>query len=313
MGGPGIYDRDVTSNDLGTARGTTSVSEQALSRQSGDKALFPMGRKLICQAENPLAVSFDQTGSMDAAPKIFWDKAPLFVGQVITLKLLDDPMISLAAHGDIVGYESAPLQFCDFARLPEIDEWLPRLYLEGHGGAQSRESYELVGYFYAYRCEMPKAKKPFFFFYGDEDYRDVIKRADLRERFGVSAEADLFAEEVFVQLKKNFKGNVFFVRRSCAAHYGAARDAEIMVRWQNLLGHDHVLPLNEDKAITDVLLGRIAIVNGKMTLDEYCINLTERGQSKSRVANVRQALAVLKSRHKGKSDNEDEEEGVNWL
>ena len=315
MSGPGIYDRDVTSSACNTSRGTTSVSEAAFRRLEADQKLFPYGRKLVCPAKNPVVVSFDETGSMDTAPKIFFDKAPLFSGQIITLKLLDDPMISLAAHGDIVGGEVAPLQFCDFVRIPEIDEWLTRLYLEGHGGGQSRESYELVAYFYAYRCEMPKAKNPFFFFYGDEDYRDVLNRQDVKSRFGVDVEADLSATDVFAQLKKNFKGNVFFVRRSCTAGYGAQRDAEILLRWQALLGRDHVLPLSEDRAITDVFLGILALMNGKMTLDQYCTSMRERGQTKERVANVCETLSVLPPprKTKGKKGDENQESGVEWL
>jgi len=287
MGGGGTYyDRDVTDRSRRTSKGFSDVAEAKMSRSRVDAAVLPRGRKLTCTTKSPVVYAFDVTGSMGDLPKIIYDKMPMMAGQLIEKGYLEDTMISLSAVGDVLS-DQAPLQVCDFSVVKNLDEWLQRIWLEGNGGGQARESYELIAYFYARMCDIPNAETPVFLFTGDEGFRENLPAATLREYFGEGSE-NTNAKSVFEELKKKFKGNVFLIHR----RYGQG-DQEIVAQWENVLGRERVIKLGSDLAIADVTLGVFAIVTGKRTLEEYLQDMKTRGQEEHRIAEVRESLKTL--------------------
>ncbi|MBI2449958.1 MAG: hypothetical protein HYV47_00305 [Candidatus Nealsonbacteria bacterium] len=287
MGGGGTYyDRDVTDRNRRTDKGFSDVAESKMSRSKVDAAVLPRGRKLTCTAKSPVVYAFDVTGSMGDLPKIIFDKMPMMAGQLIEKGYLEDVMMSLSAVGDILS-DQAPLQVCDFALVKNLDEWLQRIWLEGQGGGQARESYEFIAYFYAKMCDIPNAETPIFLFTGDEGFRENLPAATLREYFGKGSE-NTDAKSIFEELKKKFKGNVFLIHR----RYNQG-DQEIVAQWENVLGKERVIKLGSDLAIADVTLGVFAIVAGKRTLEEYLQDMKTRGQDDQRIAEVRKSLEVL--------------------
>ena len=140
MGGGGsYYDRDVQD---GYSRGSSGFSTDAaekMGRQSADPGLLPKDRTLTCTARCPVVYAFDVTGSMGNLPRIIYDKMPLIAGQIAECGYLIDPQISLAAIGDILS-DDAPLQIAEFSLIRKLDDWLQRIWLEGNGGGQARES-----------------------------------------------------------------------------------------------------------------------------------------------------------------------------
>ena len=289
MGGGGsYYDRDVKD---GYDRGASGYSDQAaekMSRTSADPGLLAKDRKIVCKAKAPVVYAFDVTGSMGNLPKIIFDKMPLIAGQIAECGYLRDPEISLAAIGDILS-DRAPIQIADFSPIRKLDDWLQRIWLEGNGGGQSQESYEYTAYFYARCCELPEAETPFLLITGDEGFRETLYGGDLSRHFGGTRE-NAEAVDVFTELRRKFKGNVFLIRRK----YSGADDAKIQDQWEKLLGKDYVVPLGSDQAIADVTLGVFALMTGTRTLDSYLEDLkTKRAvpQTDERVAEVRASLA----------------------
>lgn len=303
MGGGGdFYDRDVTSKSYRSSSGSTDVSEKALSSTGVDPLFLPKGRKLVCEAKNPLVYGFDVTGSMGNLPKIIYDKWPGIVGQIIARKYLPDPQMSLAAIGDIVS-DSAPLQMADFSALRNLDRYFKRIYIEGNGGGQGVESYEMTAYYYAYLCDMPNAENPICLFTGDEGFREELYADDLREHFG-GEHKDTTAKKVFEDLIKKFKGNVFLIHRYYSSN---GSDESIVSTWRRVLGQQRIifLPQDDDLAIGDITLGLYAIVSGARTLAQYLqdmktrpLNLGENvkyeAQSPERIRLVEKALQPLK-------------------
>ncbi len=303
MGGPSgkFYDRDVSDRSSRTSSGTSQVSEEAMSRSRVDASLLPKGRELVCNAKSPLVYAFDVTGSMGNLPKIIYDKMPMIAGQLVEQGYLDDPMISIAAVGDIES-DLAPIQIADFSLIRALDTWLQKIWLEGNGGGQAKESYEFTAYFYARMFKMPKAVTPFFLFTGDEGFREELLVNDLKAHFG-GEHQKVSAFTIFEELKKKFFGNVYLIHRK----YERSENASIVRQWQEALGKERVIDLPEDLAIADLTLGLFAVTVGGRTLKDYLKEMKEREQTEDRIKKVGKALEVVASLAKSKPADADEE------
>jgi len=314
MGGGGsYYDRDVT---IGARirGGYTATAQQILSRTNVDSSVLPLNRKLISTCKSPVVYAFDVTGSMDNLPKIICDKMPMIAGQLVEQKYLDDPMVSLAAVGDVTS-DQAPLQMGDFAQIRELDDWLQKLYLEGGGGDKHFESYEFTAYYYARLYDMQDAKTPIFLFTGDEAFRDRLPAKSLQEHFG-GQHTDVDAAVVFDELKQKFQRNVFLIHRF---YRGYGLDKEIVAQWEDVLGKARVIKLKSDLAIADVTLGIFALAGGLRTLDEYIEDVKNRPlemegkkyepQSPERLAEVRTCLELFASTRMKRARDQKESSG----
>ncbi|OHB21676.1 MAG: hypothetical protein A2939_04800 [Parcubacteria group bacterium RIFCSPLOWO2_01_FULL_48_18] len=305
MGGGGdYYGRDVTDKRYRSASGASNMAERELSRASIDTSFLPKNRRLECNALNPLVYAFDETGSMDKLPKIIYDKWPGIVGQIVARKYLSDPQMSLAAIGDITS-DTAPIQIAPFSALRNLDRYFRNIYFEGNGGGQSQESYEMMAYYYAYLCDIPKAENPIFLFTGDEGFREKLFAYDLFEHFG-GEHKETTAKKVFDDLLKKFKGNAFLIHR----YYPGGKDPSIVRQWEGALGKERIIRMPEgesgDLAIGDITLGVYAIVSGGRTLEQYLEDMRTRPldlgtdieyepQTPARIRDVAKALKPLEN------------------
>ena len=117
-------------------------------RESRDSEAHPESRAL--------AVWFDVTGSMGGIPLVLQKKLAGLMAMLIKKGYIAHPQIMFGGIGDAStdpyrGYQTdkAPLQVGQFESGIEMDDDLGRLFLEGGGGGQSTESYELAMYFTA--------------------------------------------------------------------------------------------------------------------------------------------------------------------
>ncbi len=77
--------------------------------------------------------------------------------------------------------------------------------------------------------------------------------------------------------------------------YHAYSDEVILAQWATVIPREHILRIEDPKSIIDVILGALAIADGKVDLEGYLRDMTERGQGSERVAEVGRALAGLTS------------------
>src|SRR5258706_8080797 len=85
---------------------------------------------------------------MEKVPRVLQAHLPKLVGLLIRKGCLEHPQILIGAIGDAT-CDTAPLQVGQFESGIEIEEDLGKLFLEGGGGGQVTESYELAMYFMA--------------------------------------------------------------------------------------------------------------------------------------------------------------------
>jgi len=208
----------------------------------------------------------------------------MFYGQLMLQGYVQDPTISFCAFGDTAS-DKAPLQVSDFGQGAQIDQMISKLYLEGGGGANLHESYELVAFFYLSNCHLMNSETPYFFITGDEYYYKEIFSFVLEEVLGLKPNVDSFkSKDIWDGLKRKY--NVFHLHKP----YPGEEDKKIKDQWITALGVDRVLEVDTPKACIDVILGAIALTSGTRSLEGYIDDMKDRGQSEDRIEEVRFAL-----------------------
>jgi hypothetical protein len=244
---------------------------------------------ISCAHTNPIVIAFDVTGSMGDAARVVYDKLPMFWGELVNKNYLPDPSVSFFAVGD-TNCDDYPLQLCEFGEGIILDDYIKKIYLEGGGGGQCSESYEMCAYYYAHCCSIPNAKLPFFFFIGDEDYYDSLSASSIKKFCDRDyREGGVTAASVFKVLRDKWK-NVFLLHK-----YYSGYDTQIMNSWKKALGNERVYKMDDPKAVVDMMLGIIALIAEARTLDDYIVDMKARDQTDERIALIESNLSGLNS------------------
>ncbi len=286
MGGPS-YDRDVYSSSSSSSWGTSSYSSEILSRSTLDKSMKPNGKMLESKTKNPIIVLLDVTGSNIDFARLVYDKMPMFYGQIEQKGYLKDFDICFCAVGDAYT-DDYPLQVGEFAKGIELDSWLEKLVLEGCGGGQRKESYELAAYYLYKNVKFAKDANPIIFFIGDEMPYDSVYEPQA-EMFEIPYSRQE-AKKPFELLRKKANDNVFMLLNK---YCGREFEGDITKCWQKLLAPEHVIKIGEEKAVVDLMLGIISMLSSTRTLDSYKIDMKDRGQTSARIASVSKSLENL--------------------
>lgn len=301
MGGNN-YDRDVgsssSSGSFSSGGTSSSRAKSALGAGGPDPSTSPLDRIIRSDRENPIVVALDVTGSNIEFARIVYDKAPMLHGQIEQQGYLKDFDICFTAVGDAYS-DMAPLQVCDFQFGIALDEQLKKLYLEGNGGGQRMETYELAAHFFNQYCEMPNAKSPFLFMIGDEAPYPYLKPQIAKEVLGRSTGETLETKAIFAEMFKKFRGNAFFLQNPYSGNRSDTYNTgEIREEWAGYVGSanaEKIIPIHEEKSVVDVILGTIAMVSRARDMNAYIDDMQGRGQSQRRIGNVQKSLKGLET------------------
>src|SRR6201991_2206429 len=193
--GSGVWSTDVY-DAADRYRRTTGRSAFAYS-DSGARTVHPKldprgaVRESRDSAEHPeslaIAVLFDVTGSMGGIPRVLQTKLPQLLGLLLRNGYARDPQIMFGAIGDAT-CDRVPLQIGQFESDNRMDDDLGRIVLEGGGGGQMTESYELALYFMARHtsidCLKRRGRRGYLFLIGDEMPYRGVSRHQVREIVG---------------------------------------------------------------------------------------------------------------------------------
>ncbi len=131
---------------------------------------------------------------MRDVPRQLQQKLPQLLGLLLRKGYADDPQILFGAIGDAT-CDRAPLQVGQFESDNRMDDDLSRILLEGGGGGQKTESYELAMYFMARHtvtdCYAKRGKRGYLFLIGDEMAYPRVKRAEVAAVIGDGPQADI--------------------------------------------------------------------------------------------------------------------------
>lgn len=292
MGGSS-YDRDVYSSSSSSgwrsscsSFGESSYSESKLSSSTLHSSMNPKGKVLKSKTKTPIIIMLDVTGSNINFARVVYDKLPMFYGQIEQKGYLKDFDISICAVGDAY-CDDYPLQIGSFAKGIEIDSWIEKLVLEGGGGGGNRESYELAAYYLYKNTQFAPGSKPIIFFIGDERPYATVDSYQA-QKFGIEYEQKNI--EPFSLLREKVDNNVFMLlNKYCSRNF----ESEITSSWQKLLAPQHVIKIQEQKSIVDLMLGIISMISESRTLESYKVDMQNRGQTDERINGVSKSLEGL--------------------
>ena len=137
-----------------------------------------------------------------------------------------------------------------------------------------------MAYYLLQNTKFSDGSEPIVFFIGDEiPYSEVSKSQ--AETFGIKYTQPI---EPFGALREKVKDNVFMLlNKACGKYF---KD-DITEHWEKLLAPQHVVKINEEKAIIDLMLGIISM------LETYKIDMKSRGQTTARIEGVSKSLESL--------------------
>ncbi len=78
-----------------------------------------------------------------------------------------------------------------------------------------------------------------------------------------------------------------------AERYAGYNEKGIKTQWATVLPSEHILMIDTAKAAVDIILGVLAITSGVRTLDTYVADMKARGQSDTRIKEVRASLTDI--------------------
>ena len=239
----------------------------AVSAGKGTKDLI--AENVTTNSSAPLIIVVDETGSMGDWPATIFSKLP-YLEHEGKEYLGEDFEICFMAIGD--AYESNeryPLQVRPFAKGLELKDRLKELVIEGGGGGQTTETYELAALFAAEKVSLPKAVKPIIIFIGDEQCYDAISPDHAEKLLGMKLEKSLSTEAVFKKLRDKY--SVYLIRKPYSVGSGntvSAIDNRITNHWAKLVGEDHISNLPEAGRVVDVIFGILAKETGRIAYFE---------------------------------------------
>ena len=258
------------------------LNPYGVTRESRDSAEHPASRAI--------GVMIDVTGSMSALPGVMLGRLPQLHGLLQRKGYLAHPQLLFGAIGDAT-CDRVPLQVGQFESDNRQEEDMLRLFLEGGGGGQKTESYELALYFFARHtaidCWERRRERGYLFLIGDEMPYPTVKPGEVRRLIGDALPAALPVAEIVRELERRY--HVFYLLPRAASHGG---DPEVLGAWRALLGQQ-ALELDDPADICETIALAIGLTEGAISLDDGLGDLRDLGASAHTVRDVGLALRAL--------------------
>jgi hypothetical protein len=243
-------------------------------------------------AEHPtslaISVLFDVTGSMGGVPRVLQTKLPDLFGLLLRKGYTEHPQILFGAIGDAT-CDRVPLQLGQFESDNRMDQDLGNILLEGGGGGQMTESYELALYAMARHtsldCLEKRGRRGYLFLIGDELPYGRVKSREVRAVLGDSVAEDIPLPVILAELRRKF--HVFYILPAGASYAG---NQEVLGVWRKLLGQN-VIELDDLDAVCETIALTVGLGEEAIDLAAGLADLADIGSTAG--PSVARALAPL--------------------
>lgn len=271
--GSGSFDRSMYVAYANTATmrsdGTRKSAQEVFTRRSIDSKLDPKNivlRESCDSLDNPnstpVIVALDVTGSMGMiADRMVEVGLGQLMGGILDTKPVSNPHLMFMAVGD-VAWDTAPLQVSQFEADIRIAQQLTDIFLEGRGGGNATESYDLPWYFAATRtkCDAFKKrnKKGYLFTIGDELTPNGVTAEQIRKVFGTASQCDYSAKELLDMAKEEWEVFHIIIEEG---NYARSNLTKVVDSWRNLMGN-RAIRLSDYTKISEVILSVMLVNEG---------------------------------------------------
>ncbi|MEV2237615.1 hypothetical protein [Micromonospora sp. NPDC049891] len=297
--GSGAWSTDVydAADRYRRATGTSAFSYSDSGARVVHPALDPRGavRESRDSAEHPqstpVAVLFDVTGSMGHVPRVLQAKLPQLLGLLLRQGYARDPQIMFGAIGDAT-CDRVPLQVGQFESDNRMDDDLGRIVLEGGGGGQMRESYELALYFMARHTVTDswekRGRRGYLFVIGDELAYPQVKSGEVARLIEDDLREDVPLRQIVDEVTRRW--DTYYLLPA-GSHYSGNR--RVLDFWRGLLGQ-HALELDDLAAVCETIALTVGLGEQAIDLDQGLRDLDRSGSAAT--GTVSKALARLTGR-----------------
>ena len=223
---------------------------------------------LVNPITTPIFVSLDVTGSMGILARQIATKG---LGQcfeeLLSRRPVEGPQFAFAGVGDVY-CDFAPFQMSQFeSDTASLVPQLEKLWLEGGGGGNNTESYNLPWWFAASRiCHdafEKRGKRGYLFTVGDEEAPTELSQNDIEKVFGADnrtvSNADLLKA-------LSSQWNVFHIMVEQGSYMMYARE-RVKQSWTSVLGQRAISLSNIDN-LSEVIVSTIEVCEGTKTVDQ---------------------------------------------
>lgn len=270
--GAGTFDRAAYA-DFAT-KTSSKTTDQIYGARSINKMLDPKGvtvRESRDSADSPTAtpliVALDVTGSMGALADVMARKGlgTLF-NAILDRKPIPNPHVMFMAVGD-ANCDQAPLQVSQFEADNRIVEQLTQIYLEGGGGGNSFESYNLPWYFATYHTAHDsiekRGKRGYLFTVGDEEVPVDLTRSQIERFIGNPPQVIPSTKELLENVQRFY--DVYHIMVAEGSHMRGSRD-RVEAGWFKLLGQRAIV-LENHLALSETIVSIIEVAEGSTAAD----------------------------------------------
>jgi hypothetical protein len=183
----------------------------------------------------PIIIALDTTGSMGQIPQTLITGAfPEIMKNIIDAGI-PDPQVCFIGVGDTY-YDSAPIQCGQFESSDELmEKWLQKVYLEGGGGGNTGESYNLAWYFATYHTVTDawekRQQKGIIITIGDEPCLQEIPKGDIEQLFGDDVQSGKTSSKLLSEAKERW--DIFHIHMGTSSWYNSTIN-----KWSQLLDNN---------------------------------------------------------------------------
>lgn len=188
----------------------------------------------------PIIIALDTTGSMGHIPMdLIKGSFPEIMKSIIDAGI-PDPQVCFVGVGDCY-FDDAPVQCGQFESSDELmEKWFQKVYLEGGGGNNPGESYNLAWYFASRHTVTDswekRHKKGVLITIGDEPCLAEIPQSNITGLFGDGAQSGILSSTLIEEASEQWE--LYHIHMGDHPMYNS-----IISRWRGLLGNDRVVVL----------------------------------------------------------------------
>ncbi len=240
---------------------------------------------------NAIIISLDVTGSMGRVVRGIHQDLPQLHELLLGHNYIPHPQILFAAVGDAT-CDQVPLQVGQFESDNRMDQHLENMILEGGGGGQKTESYELMLYVAARHtsidCWEKRQRKGYLFMIGDEMAYAHVKLPEVRGLIGGGIQTDVPLDEIIREVKQRY--HLYFVIPG-GASYGA--DKDVLGFWNHHIAPECVIRLESPEDTSECIGLTIGVNEGVVSMADGAEHLRKRGVIANSIRSITKALSAL--------------------